>query len=97
MEIKEAIEFLENRHKYRLHRGSVFDISEMNEAIDIIINIAKQGEKYRQMWEDIKEYVYNDEGRSLLIHVGDTKKIMKVMEQKYFPKEVKQDYPEGDE
>jgi len=60
-------------------------------SLDVIIELLQQGEAYRQMWEDIKEYVFNDEERSLLIHTGDTKKIMKNMEKKYFPKKCKKE------
>ena len=49
MKTKEAIEFVKNRHKYRLNRGSAFDISKMNEAIDLIVNMVESEENYVQI------------------------------------------------
>jgi len=85
MDVKEAIEFLKSiRWNYDVNMKKLDKINE-------VITLLQQGEAYRQMWEDIKEYVFNDEERSLLIHTGDTKKIMKNMEKKYFPKKCKKE------
>jgi len=85
MEVKGAIEFLKSiRWNYDVNMKKLDKINE-------VITLLQQGEAYRQMWEDIKEYVFNDEERSLLIHTGDTKKIMKNMEKKYFPKKCKKE------
>ena len=42
MKTKEAIEFVKNRHRYRLNKGSAFDISKMNEAVDLIVRVAEK-------------------------------------------------------
>jgi len=85
MNTKEAIEFLKNRHKYVLNRGSALYISKTNEAIGQIIEIAECGEKYEAMWGEIatmyKLPCYGLENSKVL-------EIVKFLEQKYFPKEV---------
>ena len=89
MDTKEAIEFLKGRYDYKPNRNSAHNVSKYNEAIDIIIESVKQGEKYKKMWEeDAKDWLGND---------LDLKEWMNDTKQKYFPKEAKQDYPESEE
>ena len=49
MEVKEAIDFLE-----RLQNPHLEWLKKHNDNIDEIISLLQQGEKYRQMLEDIR-------------------------------------------
>ena len=88
MEVKEAIEFLD-------HMANSFKcISSLNcKSIDNkkneIVDLLEQGEKYRQMWQEYKELW----GTRRIITTNSPKIIwcMEELEQKYFPKEAKQD------
>lgn len=83
MNIKKAIDLLE-----RLQNPHLKWLEEHNDNMDSIIALLKQGEKYKQMWEELEKEKcllidFDDEGyfkgqRKL----GDIK-------QKYFPKESK--------
>ena len=78
MDVKEAIELVD------CYFCKVISANEGKE----IVALLQQGEKYRQMWGDIstmyKLPCYGLEGSKLL-------ELVKFLEQKYFPKEVKQD------
>lgn len=98
MNTKEAIEFLKNRHKYVLNRGSAFYISKTNEAIDQIIEIAERGKEYEQMWGECKKYMGVNAWVPVcefknLINIRLIKNVMNYYEQKYL-KEASHDYPE---
>ena len=72
-----------------------------DEAVNIIIYL-QQGEKYRHMWEELEKQVYKDHSSDCGVYLSETvfnitPADMKFIEQKYFPKEAKQDYPEGEE
>ena len=52
---KEAIKFLNRRDTHLLYGQPTQYASELNEAIDHIIKVAQQDEKYKQMWEELYE------------------------------------------
>jgi len=90
MEIKEAIEWLENYVKCVTFPKTT---NKVNKIIDNIIVLLQRGEAYEQMWNKFKRYrggVWSNIGNDYV------KELMVIYEQKYL-KEVKQDYPEGDE
>jgi len=81
MNTKEAIEFV------RLTRLESGLISE-GKDYDDIITLLRQGEKYKQMWEVLKDkycFLRNDHRRTN--EIVYLKGILKDLEQKYFPKE----------
>ena len=84
MEVKEAIDFLE-----RLQNPHLEWLKKHNDNIDEIISLLQQGEKYRQMLEDIRL-----ECNDTLIEFPKSKitysfnDIFKMFKQKYFPKGV---------
>jgi len=100
MEVKEAIEFLENRYDYKPHRNSAYIISKYNEAIGVVCKNIEQGEKYRQMWNLLEadmEGQYCITPIEIYFKKNTINQQMKNIEQKHFPKEVSQDYSEGEE
>jgi len=95
MEVKEAIEFLK-LYKY----NHIDEPCQEEEGINEIISLLQQGEKYRQIVEDIKkEFTYHWEddirpyktGKFRKFNYKDIKYKIEKIEQKYFPKEAKQD------
>jgi len=90
MNTKEAIEFLENELKIHEEIYEAFGIPEMvKEKSDVknainnyqnIITLLKQGEKYRQMWEELRDNRPRPIGTYW-------EKYINRLEQKYFPKE----------
>lgn len=96
MEIKEAIEFMKND----IFTISIIDqsIDEYHTKINDVISLLQQGEKYRQIWGGLKRkkinrFKDNPQEIDKLSHYTE----MEILEQKYFPKEAKQDYPESEE
>ena len=87
MENKEAIEFCE------LHRWIKPRSVERLEGFKKVEILLKQSEKYRQMWEEFK-WKYGEQPMEEYIDIATQ---MNNLEQKYFPREVKQDYPESEE
>uniref|UniRef100_A0A6M3IEW1 Uncharacterized protein n=1 Tax=viral metagenome TaxID=1070528 RepID=A0A6M3IEW1_9ZZZZ len=119
MEVKEAIEWMRENNiilKYTEKSTSTNNryvfVNVYNDAVNDIISLLQQGEKYRLMWEELDDFIgYSD---------YDILQKMKDIKQKHFPKEgfktlsveeeqmrgfliaklkkeVKQDYPESDE
>ena len=90
MKTKEAIDICEKRHDYGLYSSSAYNISKFHDAIDKIIESSKQGEKYQQMWEKLKEKSgFRHIDHPFVTHQVTIEEIMESYEQKYFPKEVK--------
>ena len=83
MEVKEAIEFLlYERGDYKIRvKTKKKTFSEWHESYDKVISLLQQLDKYRQMWEELYDYSIDPE---LTFK-------MEQLEQKYFPKEAKQD------
>ena len=74
------------------------------EKIDKVISLLKQGEKFEQMWGEHKNILKELKEKALKIKRVDdilcfqkAYMNMECIEQKYFPKEAKQDYPESEE
>jgi len=94
MEAKEAIEQIENYIK-------ALEIlkepeSKLYTALKKIVPLLQQGEKYRQMWEELEHgVVYDDEGDYIYSWsgklIGHMHRIKREFEQKYFPKEERDD------
>ena len=85
MNTQEAIEFISAFKKYADNNRDVPMLISDGEKFKEIISLLQQGEKYRQMWESYRRDV---------IECSDTKtyyNIILPLEQKYFPKEAKQD------
>jgi hypothetical protein len=84
---KEAIEFLEND----VLTISIIDqkVDEYYDKIKCVVALLQQGEKYRQMWEELTTGNY-------YCYV-EMQPFIKEIKQKYFPKEASQDYKEGEE
>jgi len=87
MEVKKAIEFMNNEIKREIiySKGILVGAKESprDKKIDEIISLLQQGEKYRQMWEELDEFIgYSD---------YDILQVMERLKQKYFPKEEKGD------
>lgn len=77
--------------------GELYKSFKNSKEINDIIELFQQGEKYRQMWEELfTDYgmspILSDEGYSHMLY-----KTMQELEQKYFPKKIGQDYKEGEE
>ena len=87
MEVKEAIEFLENRYDYKPHRNSAYIISKYNEAIGVVCKNIEQGEKYRQMWGELEHALTDSEDYNEFSWSPKAREIMKDIEEKHFPKE----------
>ena len=87
-ETDKAIEFLNCRDRHLLYGQPTQYASELNKAIDHIIKVAQQGEKYKQMWNlNMKEAFQNSkEGET--IHPTRILLDLEYLEQKYFPKEL---------
>jgi len=79
-DFKEVIEFLEEWNKFKPYRNSAMNITQLNKAMDSVIDLLQQGEKYRQMWEEMSNKYYS----TYLYYIGE---LMDEIEQKYFPKE----------
>jgi hypothetical protein len=82
MNTKEAIEFLEDIE----YKGRNKDTFDLITKIQSIIDLLQQGEKYRQMWEELKKE-FGEEP----IELHNLNEFMEDLEQKYFPKEASQD------
>ena len=100
IKIKEAIEFCESFKdcvtSMDIEDGQVEGIEKYNDGINDTVALLQQGEKYRQIWEEISRGKYalmefDNEGYEKGV------KSFKELQQKYFPKEAKQDYPESEE
>ena len=94
MDTKEAIDFVKKHNKkeffYTWERKSFKDI----------ISLLSQGEKYKQMWEELyTEYgmcpIRKNDEEGYMSNI--LYKFLEDLQQKYFPKEAKQDYPESEE
>lgn len=84
MKVKEAIEFLEYDHKYKLNRNSAYNIKKHNEEIQKIISLLQERDKYKDMWEELKDRNHcgsRPDGQYL------DDEDFEELEQKYFPKE----------
>ena len=87
MEVKEAIEYLEEEIERlkdwnRMQEGYLSKPTKTDiyrGKLIQVLTLLQQGEKYRQMWEEIVKLEYNDE----IIVRSDLEEIL----QKYFPKE----------
>jgi hypothetical protein len=77
---KEAIEII------CVGREKLLTVNETHKVVECL----REGEKYRQMWEELylSKIGWND--YSITIY-------MQELEKKYFPKESSQDYKEGEE
>lgn len=84
METKEAIEFLKKRDRVFLYGGSTTYMSELNEAIDQVVNSSKRGEKYEQMWGELENFWYEE---SCTDYDWCVQVSMDKIKQKHFPKE----------
>lgn len=74
MDTKEAIEFI--RLTY-LESGLINEKRDYNEIIELL----QQGEKYRQMWEELYLHKIKWNDYSITVY-------MQELEKKYFPKEI---------
>ena len=97
MKVKEVIEFdyidfLKSikefvTREFRNPPGKRDVIKRLNE----IISLLQQGEKYRQMWKCLKEQLtYSSDKENLRFKAKRFLYLMKCFEQKYFPKEEKE-------
>jgi len=95
MEVKEAIDFLE-----RLQNPHLEWLKKHNDNIDEIISLLQQGEKYRQIVEEIKyELNWHKPEKPLFTaklevskdeeYLNEILDMIDNIEQKYFPKEAK--------
>jgi len=81
MKTKKAVEFLEKRDRIFLYGGSTQYMSELNKAIDQVVDSSKRGERFEKMWKEAK-WEMKDLGTSGYFYVEN-------LEQKYFPPEPK--------
>ena len=77
MDTNKAIEFLESER-------NDYSYTVIRESYDQVISLLQQGEKYRQMWDGLKNI-----GRGYVS--PNLRFLMQNIEDKYFPKEAKQD------
>ena len=97
MEVKKAIEFMNNEIKREIiySKGILVGAKESprDKKIDEIISLLQQGEKYRQMWEELEKYRQMWEELDEFIGYSDYDilQVMERLKQKYFPKEEKGD------
>lgn len=82
MEVKEAIEFLDDMVG-SFKCISSLNIKDINNKKNEIVILLDEGEKYRQMWEEVEKYI-----NTFLWHETELIKKIIQIEQKYFPKEV---------
>jgi len=81
MEVKGAVKFLRNHFKIGIYEKKSLDI----------ITLLQQGEAYRQMWKCLKEQLtYSSDKENLRFKAKRFLYLMKCFEQKYFPKEEKE-------
>jgi len=87
MEVKEAIEFME-LYKY----NHINEPCQEEEGINEVISLLQQGEKYRQMWEELDDSLEPEGNPDYPDDIGDYNAVMfmKHIKQKYFPKEASQ-------
>ena len=113
MEVKEAIEQVKELTDFYNYPASFrlveqHEAWENNRKRDGIISLLQQGEKYRKIVEDIEyELNWHKPEKPLFTAKLEVSKdeeycneildLIANIKQKYFPKEAKQDYPEGDE
>jgi len=88
MKVKEAIEYIEEIiDEYYYGEPPIIE-----EKLNKIIALLQQGEKYRQMWEELRQFGRGTNMKVLLHFNGeDLNNHIGKLEQKYFPKEAKQD------
>ncbi len=96
MKTKEAIDICEKRHDYGLYSSSAYNISKFHDAMDKIIESSKQGEKYKQMWEEFHYALahinignYQNPCDKKMTDLEYVNRVVHNVKQKYFPKEVK--------
>ena len=92
MEVKEVIERLEDFISDFTAEGN----NNMVEEFEQIISLLQQGEKYQQMWEELKDLMKKEVVNKYRCSCCDSltcnwRYPMKDLEQKYFPKEASQD------
>ena len=96
-ETKKAIEFCGNV----MYQEDVCDCEEddllYNEEMRKVIALLQQGEKYKQMWEELKKarfddlndgYILDSINTDTEINVVEVLREMDMLEQRYFPKEL---------
>ena len=97
MEVKEAIEFIEDEKLIICGRATQCpEAKGFNEVVALL----KRGEKSEKMWEELyAEYgmcpIRKNDEEGYMSNI--LYKILEELQRKYFPKEAKQDYPESGE
>jgi len=88
MKTEKAIKFLNCRDRHLLYGQPTQYASELNEAIDHIVKVAQQNDKFKKMWSEVMRYVfYNDKGQSIVesYHMDKVSDSLNDLKQKYFP------------
>ena len=85
MDVKQVMENLEALKYCDSLFGNKNEESKLNDAINLIW----QGEKYRKMWEEVEHALTDSEDYNEYSWSPKAREIMKDIEIKYFPKEVK--------
>ena len=99
MDIKKAIEFLEDENIYR-HFNDMYitqkEFDEYNKSKQQVIFLFQHGEKYEAMWREITSYImhYNF-GNQYVTFREEIRPTIKEIKQKYFPKEIIEEVVKG--
>ena len=104
MDVKEAIEKVKDKYEgWMGYAMSQKVFNELEKERNEVIYLLQQLKKYRQIFEYVIARInnvvnYRKLGWATNLDTPENfKQLLEELEQKYFPKEAKQDYPEGDE